>query len=177
MFINKKNQLHQNTLGLLTHFGIRTQKSQLCNPKCSSHIYFSPFNNMHITTLACGFWSLERTDTQSPHLWPGSLSVVQITVSKWLHVAERLKAQPALLTHLLLPLTATPGCNVIPLFWAHYYNPHSKMLLRRILKPSTDKKDSSIKPPSQHFEIQASNSWSSDTSNYNKVEKTVYIFM
>lgn len=73
MFINKKNQHHQNTLGLPTHFWVQTQKSQLCNPK-SSYIYFSPFSKMHITTSACG----KHRPPEPPPL-PGSLSVVQVT--------------------------------------------------------------------------------------------------
>lgn len=41
------------------------------------------------------FWSLESTDTEPPP-WPGSPSVVHVLC---LHSAERLEAQPALLTH------------------------------------------------------------------------------
>lgn len=102
---------------------------------------FSPFNNMHITTLACGFWNLESTDTHSPH----SLARVPFSFTcctQQLPLSTRKAESSASIAHahLLLPLTRIPLCNIIPVFWAQDYSPHSKILLRRILKPSTDKK-------------------------------------
>lgn len=99
-----------------------------------------PCNNMHITTLACGFWNLESTDTHSPHSLVRVLSSLTCC-SQQLPVSTRKAESSASIahTHLLLPLTRIPLCNIIPVFWAQYYNPHSKILLRRILKPSTKK--------------------------------------
>lgn len=58
-----------------------------------------PFNNRHITTLACGFWNLESTDTHSPHSLARDPFSFTCPSQQLLPLPERLKAQPALLIH------------------------------------------------------------------------------
>lgn len=88
-------------------------------------------------------WFLEsgkHKHTHSPH----SLARVpfSFTCSQQLPASTRRAESSAGVahSHLLLPLTTIPLCNIIPGFWTQYYNPHSKIFLRRTMKPILTKR-------------------------------------
>lgn len=129
---------------------------------------------MHITILACGVWNLESTHTNAiPTHWPGFISVC---CNQQPHVSTRKSENWAGITHIhiVLSLTRILLCNIILVFWAQYYNFHSKILFKRFFEAFHWQATSTMKPPLQHLETQTSDSWSSDILKL--FQKSSYFF-
>lgn len=135
MFISMRNQPHQNMPRLQTHFWRLNPEILTLQPETwfSQIIYFwfiqqHTHHSISMPVLESG----KRTHKHSLH----PLARVHFSFTccnQQLCVSTRKAENSSGIahTHILLSLTRIPLCNIIPVFWAQYYNLHANILFRR----------------------------------------------
>lgn len=111
--------------------GDTTHNCCLCNPRCAfdKSIYFKfiPQHTQHCISM----WGLQlgkHTHKQPPPTGQGWLTSTCCNLQLHLSIRKAGNSAGVAHTHILLSLRRIPLCNIIPLFWAQYYNLYSKIL-------------------------------------------------
>lgn len=139
MFISMRNQPHQNMPRLQTHFWRQNSEILTLQPEAwFSQIYLFLVHSTTHTHHSISMPVLEsekHTHKHSPH----PLARVHFSFTccnQQLCVSTRKAENSSGIahTHILLSLTRIPLCNIIPVFWAQYYNLHSNILFRRFFE-------------------------------------------